>query len=259
MQRLEFFKKFILPGGLCGAVPAIKPDPPCPSTPVECKNEVKLIRPSELPLYVHEELKPSKPEETTRQENGPREFLELGFGTVRKNIQSVIKEYSHVKDTINNTIDTGFAHSQVTLDYLREESNVLPRVGAVAIGGLTGLIFSLRGGKFKRLLYTTTGATAIAAVCYPKEAQESIHASKHYINIGYNFIYGVKPGDANQKEISWPEFPTFKVPTSFSELMNLVTESGSSLVTAVMSLINDSSNTIKDKEQTPKSTSSEKK
>lgn len=78
------------------------------------------------------------------------------------------------------------------LDYLREESNPLPRLGAVGIGGLTGLVFSLRGGKFKRLVYTSTGALSVAAVCYPKQAQDSFTAIKHYANIGYNFIYGGK-------------------------------------------------------------------
>lgn len=78
------------------------------------------------------------------------------------------------------------------MDYLREEENSLPRVGAVVIGALTGLIFSLRGGKFKRLVYTTTGALSVGAFCYPKEAKESLVGAKHYINIGYNFIYGGK-------------------------------------------------------------------
>lgn len=78
------------------------------------------------------------------------------------------------------------------LDYLREESNMMPRLGAVGIGGLTGLIFSLRGGKFKRFLYTSTGALSVASVCYPKQAQESLTLVKHYANIGYNFVYGGK-------------------------------------------------------------------
>ena len=76
------------------------------------------------------------------------------------------------------------------LDYLREESNMMPRLGAVAIGGLTGLIFSLRGGKFKRLIYTSGGALSVAGVCYPKQAQDSLIIAKHYANIGYNFLYG---------------------------------------------------------------------
>lgn len=47
-----------MPGGLCAAVPAVKPVPTPPETPVQqCSNDVqnkKLIRPSELPIYVHD-------------------------------------------------------------------------------------------------------------------------------------------------------------------------------------------------------------
>lgn len=76
------------------------------------------------------------------------------------------------------------------LDYLREESNVMPRMGAIGIGGLTGLILGLRGRTFKRLVYSSTGALTMAALCYPKKAEEGVDLAKHYINVGYNFIYG---------------------------------------------------------------------
>lgn len=85
----------------------------------------------------------------------------------------------------------------VALDYLREENNILPRLGAITIGGLTGYIFALRGGKIKRFVYFTTGAGINAALCYPKEAKESVHYAKHYGNIGYNFVYGGKGGVFN--------------------------------------------------------------
>ncbi|XP_015120771.1 uncharacterized protein LOC107043702 [Diachasma alloeum] len=124
---------------------------------------------------------------------------------------------------------------QLMLDYLREETNTLPRVGAVAIGGLAGLIFSLRGSKFKRSVYTTTGALGIAAVCYPRQAEESIVAARHYANIIMNFAYGVKPGE-KQMEISWPKLPLFKMPSSFSDIINIISETGSSVVSSIGSL-----------------------
>lgn len=80
----------------------------------------------------------------------------------------------------------------VSLDYLREETNVMPRVGAVALGGLTGLILGLRGGKFKKFLYSYTGVVVAGAICYPNKAQEATTLAKYYINIGYNFFYGGK-------------------------------------------------------------------
>ena len=78
------------------------------------------------------------------------------------------------------------------MDYLREEKNVLPRIGAVAVGGLSGLILGLRGGKFKKFVYTSTGALIIASLSYPKQAEEGIALGKYYINVGYNFLYGGK-------------------------------------------------------------------
>ncbi|KAK0098870.1 hypothetical protein PV326_000805 [Microctonus aethiopoides] len=242
VQGVKFLRKFLIPGGLCGAIPAIRPVPPSPDTPVQCNNEINLIRPSQLPIYTHETSSSCTTKNTTcyTDENSPS-FLEQGFGTIRKNIQGVLKEYDDVMGSISNKIDTGIAHSQITLEFLREESNTLPRIGAVAIGGLTGLIFSLRGRKFKRLIYTTTGAITVAGICYPNEAKETLTASKHYINIGYNFIYGVKPGDENQLEIVWPEFPRLKIPSSFSEFFDLAGATGASLSATILSLFGNKS------------------
>lgn len=76
------------------------------------------------------------------------------------------------------------------LDYLREESNIMPRVGAIGIGGLAGLILGLRGRTFKKVIYSSTGALSMAGLCYPKKAEEGFDLAKHYVNVGYNFIYG---------------------------------------------------------------------
>lgn len=80
------------------------------------------------------------------------------------------------------------------IKYLGEEENYGPKIGAIAVGGLTGFILALRGGKFKRFVYTSTGALAMASICFPKEAAEyskiAMAEGKKYATIGYNFIYG---------------------------------------------------------------------
>lgn len=80
------------------------------------------------------------------------------------------------------------------IKYLGEEENYAPKAGAIALGGLTGFIFGLRGGRFKRIVYASTGALAMASVCYPKEASEYskvvVEEGKKYATIGYNFVYG---------------------------------------------------------------------
>lgn len=78
----------------------------------------------------------------------------------------------------------------VISDYLQDQANLMPRIGAVGVGGLSGLILSLRGGIFKRLMYTTTGAAIVGCVCFPKETKETVNTMEHYGNVSYNFIYG---------------------------------------------------------------------
>jgi len=80
---------------------------------------------------------------------------------------------------------------------------------------LAGLIFGLRGGFFKKLIYTSTAMTGtlknkfeeflcndsiflgMAALCYPHEAilisKDVMVNSKKYASIGYNFINGGRP------------------------------------------------------------------
>lgn len=56
----------------------------------------------------------------------------------------------------------------------------------------------------------------------------------------------VKPGDEKQLEISWPELPKLKMPTSFSEFVNLVSIAGASTASAIESLANKASEAIKE-------------
>lgn len=87
----------------------------------------------------------------------------------------------------------------VVFDYLNEPANGPHRAGAIALGALSGYIIGLRGGFFRRLLYTSVGGGGIASICYPKEAeqyfQQALVESKTYATILFNFAYGVKPGD----------------------------------------------------------------
>ncbi|XP_012285707.1 MICOS complex subunit MIC27 [Orussus abietinus] len=236
MNRVKFFKKFLMPCGLCAAVPVVKPASPPPDCPVDCSKDSArktLIRPSELPIYSLEEI---CAKEIPCPDDCPPTFLEQGFGVIRRAVQDVLVEVNVVNDKVSDTVNTGLEHSQLMLDYLQQENSTLPRLGAVSVGGLTGLILGLRGGKFKKLVYTSTGALTMAAVCYPRQAQEGVDLVKHYVNISYNFVYGIKPGDNDQLQISWPELPKLKLPTNLSEITELAVDTGSAAVELVSSL-----------------------
>ncbi|XP_014223482.1 MICOS complex subunit MIC27 [Trichogramma pretiosum] len=240
---MTLFKKFFMPCGLCAAVPVFKPG----QTPDKVQNEQKtLVRPSELPIYKFEPIDTPKAVQCQTKPN----ILEENFGVVRKSVQEFLHQFSSYTSVVSNTIETGKAHSQMTLEMLREETNVLPRIGAVGVGGLSGLILGLRGGKFKKLVYSTTGALIVASICYPKQAQEGMILAKYYMNVGYNFFYGVKPGDANQMEISWPQLP--KVPTNLSEVTEVAGDVAGVAASAVGTLASKLIQTLSDFAETPK-------
>ena len=136
------------------------------------------------------------------------EYPSIVEENIRK-VRQTVREIKVTLDKVSHDVSSTFENLKFAVDYLQDEANIMPRIGAVGIGGLSGLIFSLRGGILKRLFYTTTGASIVGCICFPKEAKQALNTVEHYGNISYNFIYGVKPGD-NKKEISVNEFPLLK-------------------------------------------------
>ncbi|CAG9782701.1 unnamed protein product [Diatraea saccharalis] len=153
---------------------------------------------------------------------------------VREQVQYVWDQTETVKHTVQDHYHEFRDRSDWILQYLREEANKEARYGAVVMGGLTGFIFGLRGGIFRRLVYTGLGTTGMGLVCFPEETKEIIKTNgsfaKQYINIAYNFLYGVKPGDP-QLEIKFPEL---SFPKDFSEFVDLTVSMASSVKQAVM-------------------------
>lgn len=97
----------------------------------------------------------------------------------------------------------------------------------MVLGGMAGIIFGIRGGIIRKLVYGTIGTGAMGSICYPKEAekiaQQSLVEAKKAATVAINFAYGIKPGDDTPPI----NFPT--IPTSLSEV-------GSSLSGAVGSI-----------------------
>ncbi|XP_055607513.1 MICOS complex subunit Mic27 [Uranotaenia lowii] len=198
----------------------------------DAKSKALICRPSELPLYKPLNQKidcECEHKKHPPKVSGAEQAIEDGIRMVRVQLSDASQLLVDQKKQVAVWIDTGKEHSKFIRDYLNEEDNTLPRVGAIAVGGLAGLIFGLRGGFFRRLIYMSIGAGGVASVCYPEEAekyaQQGLVEGKKYANIGYNFVYGVKPGD---KQL---ELPT--IPTSLGELKDSVSGLAKSAYDAV--------------------------
>uniref|UniRef100_A0A182Q2I9 MICOS complex subunit n=1 Tax=Anopheles farauti TaxID=69004 RepID=A0A182Q2I9_9DIPT len=190
-----------------------------------------VCRPSELPLYrpLNQKIACECHHKSEAKSTGATAMLEEGFRTVRVQVQEASKLVEDQKKQLADLYEEGKKQTKFVNDYLHQEDNTMPRVGAIAIGGLAGLIFGLRGGFFKRVIYTTIGSGGVASICYPQEAemyaQHGLVEAKKYATIGYNFVYGVKPGD---KQL---ELPT--IPTNLGELKDSVSGLAKSAYDAV--------------------------
>ncbi|XP_069702265.1 MICOS complex subunit MIC27 isoform X1 [Periplaneta americana] len=204
----QILRKFLLPGryalfgaavavtaegekAVCNIGKAIDEASKADSTCKHCEAPAKL-RPSELPIY--ESPEPGRIMEVKEEEPSS---LEKTICAVRKEVWAFYGQYKDCQQKVIQFVETGKAHSESTLSFLREEATPIHRAGAIGVSGIAGLIMGLRGGWFKRILYGATGATAMAALCYPRQsaeiANESLQMAKYYFTVAYNFIYGVKP------------------------------------------------------------------
>ncbi|XP_037086074.1 MICOS complex subunit MIC27-like, partial [Pollicipes pollicipes] len=132
------------------------------------EDPVTLIRPSELPIYEDQE-----PADEYEYHQRPTGLLEQSVGDLRRALSGFVSQYSDTYDYAKHVYETGKAHSAGTLDYLQDETNLVPRATAITVGGLTGLLVAAlrRRGLFKRLMYTGVGLAVPTSICYPQQAR----------------------------------------------------------------------------------------
>ncbi|RVE52066.1 hypothetical protein evm_003344 [Chilo suppressalis] len=210
-------------GGLVALVPIIKAASPVQDDPAGPLKPPPM-RYTDLPIYdaPHAEYGEYVQSKSKAAKNSYiKSVLHPPVKAVREQVQYVWDQTESVKHTVQDNYNEFRDRSDWIVQYLREEANKEARYGAVAMGGLAGFIFGLRGGVFRRVLYAGLGTTGMGLVCFPEETRELLKSNgalaKQYINIAYNFLYGVKPGDP-QLEIKFPEL---SFPKDFSEFVDL--------------------------------------
>ena len=56
-----------------------------------------------------------------------------------------------------------------TIDYIRDDETLLPKVGVVTIAGLGGLLLGHKGGALRKTFYSSVAAAVALSACYPKQ------------------------------------------------------------------------------------------
>ncbi|XP_059049189.1 MICOS complex subunit MIC27 [Achroia grisella] len=225
-------RKVVFGSGLVALVPTVSA-----ASPSQEPAKPPPMRPSDLPIYEapHADYGDYiQSRKNTEKTSYIRSALQSPVTAVRECVQSACAQTESITNAVQDNYHQIQDKSDWIVKYLREEENKDVRYGAVAMGGLTGFIFGLRGGIIRRVLYAGIGTTALGFVCFPDETRELLKnngvLAKQYVNIAYNFLYGVKPGDP-QLEVKFPEL---SVPKNFSELADLTVSLASSVKQAVM-------------------------
>ncbi|XP_023954735.2 MICOS complex subunit MIC27 [Bicyclus anynana] len=228
-------RKIVIGSGMLALVPTIRA-----ATPVQESKEPTRpppMKPSELPIYEAPHADYAEYLEEKAKENKTSYVRSALLGPVRAVREQVQIGLAHT-ESATNTIKDNYSElqdrSQWIVQYLREEENKQIRYGAVAMGGLTGFIFGLRGGLIRRIFYAGLGTTGMGYICFPEETKQLMKdngsLAKQYINIAYNFFYGVKPGDP-QLEV---KFPDLSFPKDLSEFVDMTVSVATSVKQAVM-------------------------
>uniref|UniRef100_A0A914HFL2 MICOS complex subunit n=1 Tax=Globodera rostochiensis TaxID=31243 RepID=A0A914HFL2_GLORO len=98
------------------------------------------------------------------------------FGTFRS-VTSQLCDYASAKlGFVNSTLAPVRDAANATEDFFRDEQlNLLPRAGAITLGGMAGFVMAMRrGGRLRRLFYPMVGMLTMTAFCYPRETVQTV-------------------------------------------------------------------------------------
>ncbi|XP_077990402.1 MICOS complex subunit MIC27-like [Glandiceps talaboti] len=125
----------------------------------------QLMKPRQLPIYVQPTPKveyefvvekPNAVQETiTQARKHVWKCTESMQGTIDK-----VKEVWHKAETTTNTV----------IKYTQTEEGFYPRLVAISMAGMIGVVLGARGGVTKKLIYSGGLMTAATSLCYPHQA-----------------------------------------------------------------------------------------
>uniref|UniRef100_A0A183BYL8 MICOS complex subunit n=1 Tax=Globodera pallida TaxID=36090 RepID=A0A183BYL8_GLOPA len=98
------------------------------------------------------------------------------FGSLRS-VTSQLCDYASAKlGFVNSTLAPVRDAANATEDFFRDEQlNLLPRAGAITLGGMAGFVMAMRrGGRLRRLFYPMVGMLTMTAFCYPRETVQTV-------------------------------------------------------------------------------------
>lgn len=128
-------------------------------------DDKKTVPISQLPLY-------GSPKEEVVVLPEKISTFRSGVSVVRQQVFGWWQSVEGTANKVGDVYSTGKAHTISTVDYIRTEDGVLPRMAIITLSGLGGVVLGYRGGVVRKTLFGTAAAFAATTLCYPNEAVE---------------------------------------------------------------------------------------
>ncbi|KAL8181027.1 UNVERIFIED_CONTAM: hypothetical protein K2H54_044283 [Gekko kuhli] len=97
--------------------------------------------------------------------------LQTGISSVRKSVGYYIDGCKSAYFFVKNGVISSIQFGKDSYVYLKNPPpEFLPKVGAITISGLTGLVLARKGSRFKKIAYPMGLCTLCISLCYPAQS-----------------------------------------------------------------------------------------
>ncbi|CAF2768829.1 unnamed protein product [Rotaria sp. Silwood2] len=97
-------------------------------------------------------------------------WIYTSISQTRQSLQQIWNDNKDLRLRITRGLETGEAHTKATIDYIRDDQTLLPKVGVVTIAGLGGLLLGHKGGPIRKTFYSSIAVAVALSACYPKQS-----------------------------------------------------------------------------------------
>jgi len=125
----------------------------------------------------------------------PRSSLETSISAVRQATCEFMQQFKTQKEKTVALVEQTKSNANSQLEYIRSETNLVPKVVFISLSGLSGLLIGFRKSKFRKFMYTTVLTIGATSLCYPKEAKVYYEQAFGYSRKAANDFY---------REYIWP-------------------------------------------------------
>ena len=125
----------------------------------------------------------------------PRSSLETTISTIRQSTCEFMQQFKTQKEKTVAFVEQTKSNANSQLEYIRSETNLVPKLVFISLSGLSGLLIGFRKSKFRKFMYTSVLTVGATSLCYPKEAK-----------VYYDQAYGFSKKTATEfyRDYIWP-------------------------------------------------------